>query len=128
MKRAHIPLLMLSAVVIVAVKNSSAQESTKRCQDGRTIGIASQWDKLAYDVPANDRDKYPLNYSISDTQGVTHPWVEVWERPKRLSRSAVAIKEEGEARCNGCQDAEKTPDELHISVFDRALANELGFA
>jgi len=31
---------------------------------------------------------------------------------------AVAIKREGEASCTHCQDAEQTPEELYISIFD----------
>jgi len=107
-------------IVLVALAAATApgQEATKVCSDGRTIKITSQWDQLTTNMPESDAAAQPLRYSISSTQGVKGAWIEVWDRPKRLSRTAVPVEREGEARCIGCEDAEQTPEELYISIFD----------
>ncbi len=105
-------------LVALVAATSQAQEAERVCSDGRTIKIASQWDQLAVTLPESELAAQPLRYSISRTQGVLGAWVEVWDRPKRLSREAVAITREGEASCTHCQDAEQTPEELYISIFD----------
>lgn len=46
--------------------------------------------------------------------------MEVWDRPKRLSRKAVAIHGDGEAACAGCEDAEQTPEGLFLMIYDPA--------
>jgi hypothetical protein len=97
---------------------TQAQEAAKICSDGHTIKIASQWDQLGLTMPASDVAAKPLRYWISGMQGVQAAWVEVWDRPKRLSRKAVPVVREGQAGCAGCLDAEQTPRELHISIFD----------
>ncbi len=108
------------AIVLVAFLGATAraQEAAKVCPDDRTIKIASQWDQLTTTLPESEAAAHALHYSISNTQGVQGAWIEVWDRPKRLSRTPVSIKREGEARCAGCEDAEQTPDELYISIFD----------
>ena len=105
-------------LVTLATLAAPAQEATQVCADGRTIKIASQWDQLTTIVPTSDAAAQPLRYSISTTEGVRNAWIEVWDRPKRLSHQAVPIRREGEARCIGCEDAEQTPEELYISIFD----------
>jgi hypothetical protein len=111
-----------SSYVIILVAftaaTARAQEATQVCSDGRTIKIASQWDQLTTIVPASDAAAQPLRYFISSTQGLKGAWMEVWDRPKRLSHQAVPVQREGEARCIGCEDAEQTPEELYISIFD----------
>jgi hypothetical protein len=111
-----------SSYVIILVAftaaTARAQEATQVCSDGRTINIAAQWDQLTTTVPASDAAAQPLHYSISMTEGVRSAWIEVWDRPKRLSHQAVPIQREGEAGCIGCDDAEQTPEELYISIFD----------
>ena len=105
-------------LVTLATAAAPAQEATQVCSDGRTIKISSQWDQLTTTLPASDAAAQPLRYSISATEGVRSAWIEVWDRPKRLSRQAVPVQREGEARCIGCEDAEQTPEELYISIFD----------
>ena len=105
-------------IVVLAAATAPAQEATEVCSDGRTIKIASQWDELTTTMPESDAAARPLRYFMSTTQGVQSAWMEVWDRPKRLSRTAVPIQREGEARCAGCEDAEQTPEELYISIFD----------
>ena len=110
-----------SYVIIFAAlvaPNSWAQETAKVCSDGLTIKIASQWDRLGLTMPASEVAAQPLRYWISSLQGVQSAWIEAWDRPKRLSRKAVPVVREGEASCAGCLDAEETPRELHISIFD----------
>lgn len=108
----------VTILVTLATVAALAQESTEVCSDGRTIKIASQWDQLTTTVPTADAAAQPLRYSISMTEGVRSAWIEVWDRPKRLSHQPVPIQREGEARCIGCGDAEQTPEELYISIFD----------
>jgi hypothetical protein len=105
-------------LVAFAAATVRAQEATQVCSDGRTIKIASQWDQLTTNMPESDAAAQPLHYSISSTQGVKGAWMEVWDRPKRLSRTAVPVEREGEAGCVGCEDAEQTPEDLYISIFD----------
>jgi hypothetical protein len=113
-------LLRASCVTILVLAAAIAlgQEATQVCSDGRTIKISSQWDQLTTIMPTSDAAAQPLRYSISTTEGVRSAWIEVWDRPKRLSHKAVPIQREGEARCIGCEDAEQTPEELYISIFD----------
>jgi hypothetical protein len=108
-------------LVALTARTAQAQEAAKVCSDGRTIEIASQWDQLTETMPDSEAAAQPLRYLISTTQGVQGTWIEVWDRPKRLSREAVSVKREGEASCTGCQDAELTPEELHIAIFDREV-------
>jgi hypothetical protein len=105
-------------LVALAAATAPAQEASHVCSDGRTIKIASQWDQLTTNMPESGAAAQPLHYFISSTQGVKGAWMEVWDRPKRLSRTAVPVEREGEARCIGCEDAEQTPEELYISIFD----------
>jgi len=112
--RARYVIILLA----LAAANARAQEAEKVCSDGRTIKIASQWGQLAVTLSESELAAQPLRYSISRTQDVLGAWVEVWDRPKRLSREAVAITREGEASCTHCQDAEQTAEELYISIFD----------
>jgi hypothetical protein len=108
------------AIILVALATASApaQEATQVCSDGRTIKIASQWDQVTTIMPASDAAAQPLRYFISPTEGVRSAWIEVWDRPKRLSRQAIPLQREGETRCIGCEDADQTPEELYISIFD----------
>jgi hypothetical protein len=110
------------AILLLALAGAPvwAQEAAKVCSDGRTIKIASQWDALTTTLSAEAAAAHPLRYSISKTEGVQGAWVEVWDRPKRLSRKTVAVKPEGEAVCAGCGDAEQTPAGLFLSVYDPA--------
>jgi hypothetical protein len=98
--------------------NARAQEAAKVCPDGRTIKVASEWDHLTTTMAEGEAAAHPLRYSISNTQGAQGAWIEVWDRPKRLSRARVSIRHEGEAACAGCEDAGQTPDNLYISIFD----------
>jgi hypothetical protein len=111
-------VICLISLAILVAATTHAQEATKVCSDGHTIRIASQWDQLGLSMAASDVAAQPLRYSISDTRGVRAAWVEVWDRPKRLSRKAVPVVREGEASCTGCLDADETPRELYISIFD----------
>jgi hypothetical protein len=97
-----------------------AQEAAKVCSDGTTIKIASEWDNLGLTLPAAQVAGQPLRYSISSLGSVRSAWIEVWDRPKRLSRQPVSVKLEGAAPCANCLDAEETPYELDISIFDAA--------
>lgn len=108
-------LVILAAVLAPTTR---AQEAAKVCADGQTIKIASQWDQLGFTLPASEVAAQPLRYWISGPQGVQAAWVEVWDRPTRLSRNAVPVMAEGVASCAGCLDAGQTPQELKISIFD----------
>lgn len=114
-------MLRPSYVIILAilvVPTARAQEETKVCSDGRMIKIASRWDQLGLTMAASDVAAQPLRYSISSLQGVQGAWIEVRDRPKRLSRQAVSVRLEGEASCANCLDAGETPRELRLLIFD----------
>ncbi len=120
----HLYQLMLrkttNAIVLAALmaQIALAQEATKVCSDGRTIKVASRWDQLGLTMDASDVAAQPLQYSISSLQGVQGAWIEVWDRPKRLSRQPVRVRLEGEAACANCLEAGETPTELRLSIFD----------
>jgi hypothetical protein len=85
----------VSYVIIFAAlvaPNSWAQEATKVCSDGRMIKIASRWDQLGLTMAASDVAAQPIRYSISSLRDVHGAWIEVWDRPKRLSRQAVPVR------------------------------------
>lgn len=110
-----------SRVIILALLLApiiKAQEATEACSDGQTITIASQWDEMGLTMPTSEVAAQPLRYSISSPQNVKAAWVEVWDRPKRLSRKSVPAVSDGKASCAGCSDADETPSELHLSIFD----------
>lgn len=108
------------AIILAALATTAAgaQQAAKVCSDGRTIEIVSQWDHLSSVMAPSDAAAVPLRYSISSTRGVQGAWIEVWDRPKRLSRKAVSVKREGQAPCTRCEAADQTPDGLRISIFD----------
>jgi hypothetical protein len=108
--------LIISAMLVLPT--ARAQEATKVCSDGPTIKIASRWDQLGLTMAASDVAAQPLRYSVSSLQGVQGAWIEVWDRPKRLSRQAVPVRLEGEAACANCLDAGETPRDLRLSIFD----------
>ena len=110
---------MITLAVLVP-STAWAQEASKVCPDGDTIKISSQWDRLGLTMPAFEVAAQPLHYSISSLRDVHGAWIEVWDRPKELSRQAVSITLEGKAPCANCLDAEQTPRELEISIFDPA--------
>jgi hypothetical protein len=103
-----------------ALQPSQAQEASKECPGGRILKIRSEADKLKQSPQPEDEEQ-PLHYSISNPRGVRAAWVEVWDRPKRLSRHLVQTKTEGEIPCFGCNHTEETPAELHLSIYDPAI-------
>ena len=105
-------------IVVLAAITAPAQQAAKVCPDGRTIKIVSQWDQLTETMTDIEAAALPLHYYILTTQDVQGAWIEVWDRPKQLSRQAVSIRSEGEASCTNCLAAEVTPEELHVSIFD----------
>jgi hypothetical protein len=119
-------LRVTSLILVLAMVAGSArsQEAAKVCADGRIIKIVSQWDELGKTMSESQLAAQPLRYSISSTKGVQGAWVEVWDRPKRLSRETVALRREGEASCVRCGDADQTPEELHLWIFDPAAPSE----
>src|SRR5215469_5579101 len=104
-KKRNQMFLKASNLIILAmlvVPTAPAQEATNACPDGRTIKIASRWDELGLSMAAPDVAAQPLRYWISSLQDVRGAWIEIWDRPKRLSRQAVSVKLEGEASCANC--------------------------
>ncbi len=112
--------LFLPAFLFFRVLAVQAQEATQQCPDGRTLQIIAQSDKLRTESLPPGYVQH-LRYTISSTKGVKAVWIEVWDRPKRLSRTVVPVKTEGEVPCDGCNAAEETPQELNLAVFDAAL-------
>jgi len=115
MRRKTANLIIVAALLVPAAR---AQEATKVCADGRTIKIASQWDQLGLTMAASDVAAQPLRYSISSLEHLQGAWIEIWDRPKRLSRQPVPVRLEGQAPCTSCLDAGETPRELRLWIFD----------
>jgi len=105
---------------VFAISPAQAQEATQECSGGRILKIESQADKLK-EEPQPEESVQHLHYTISNTHGVRAAWIEVWDRPHRLSRWPVPIKTQGELPCQGCNDTEETPAELHLAIYDPAI-------
>lgn len=112
--------LFLPGFLFFVILGAQAQQATQQCSDGRTLQIISESDKLRTQSLPPDYMQH-LRYMISRTKGVKAAWIEVWDRPKRLSRMIAPVKTEGEAPCEGCNTAEETPAELNLAIFDAAV-------
>jgi len=114
-------IYVIGALAVLVPSTAWAQEASKVCAGGNTIKIASQWDHLGSTMAPSEVAAQPNHYSISRLRDVHGAWIEVWDRPKRLSRQAIPRKLEGEAPCGNCLDAGETPRELRLSIFDADL-------
>ena len=120
MIRFHYLRILLPIFFVFAISPAQAQEATQECSGGRILKIESQADKLK-EEPQPEESVQHLHYTISNTHGVRAAWIEVWDRPHRLSRWPVPIKTQGELPCQGCNDTEETPAELHLAIYDPAI-------
>ena len=69
-------------------------------------------------TPKLDVDDYRnLDYRIEPTtDGVSAAWIEVWDRPKLLSRISLPIKSHGQVRWR--EGVEHTPEQLYVALND----------
>lgn len=119
--RFHSLRLLLPLSLSLVSHLSLGQQASSQCAGGHTIKIESQADTLKQ-APQPEEATQMLHYSISSTRGVRAAWVEVWDRPRRLSRHLVPVKTEGEIPCLGCNHTDETPAELHLSIYDPTVS------
>lgn len=60
-------------------------------------------------------------YHIPDVHGIRAAWLEVWDRPKRLFRSAVPVKTDGQILWDPDDPYPTTPEMLSLAIFDAEL-------
>jgi hypothetical protein len=96
--------LILPALSIFAIPAFS--------QEGSTLS------PLNAATPKLDVDEYRrLDYRIEPTtDGVTAAWIEVWDRPKLLSRISVPIRGHGQVQWR--DGVERTPERLYVALRD----------
>jgi hypothetical protein len=66
-------------------------------------------------------DGMNLIYHLPDIQGVSAAWIEVWDRPKRLFRTAVPVKTDGQIIWNPDDPYPTTPEMLSLAIYDAEL-------
>ena len=62
-----------------------------------------------------------LIYHVPDVRGISAAWLEVWDRPKRLFRTAVPVKTDGQIIWDPDDPYPTTPEMLSLAIFDAEL-------
>lgn len=108
------------AVILVALVAAAApaQEATQVCADGRTIKIASQWDRLGLTMPASDVATQPLRYSISKTQEVQGAWIEVWTARNGCHAKGFQSSSKAKLVAPAVKTLSKLPENSTFRTFD----------
>ena len=60
-------------------------------------------------------------YHIPDIHGISAAWLEVWDRPKRLFRTAVPVKSDGQILWEPDEACPATPETLGLAIYDAEL-------
>ena len=61
-------------------------------------------------------------YHIPDTAGISAAWLEVWDRPKRLFRTAIPVKTDGQILWAPDDPYPTTPEMLSLAIYDAELS------
>jgi len=70
---------------------------------------------------ADATDGMNVTYHVPDTHGISAAWIEVWDRPKRLFRTAVPVKTDGQIPWNPDYPYPTTPEMLSLAIYDAEL-------
>jgi hypothetical protein len=62
-----------------------------------------------------------LIYHVPDVHGISAAWLEVWDRPKRLFRTAVPVKNDGQILWDPDEPYPTTPEVLSLAIYDAEL-------
>jgi IPT/TIG domain len=62
-----------------------------------------------------------LIYHVPKVDGVSAAWLEVWDRPKRLFRTAVPVKTDGQIIWDPDDPYPTTPEMLSLAIYDAEL-------
>jgi len=60
-------------------------------------------------------------YHVPDIHGISAAWLEVWDRPKRLFRTVVPVKTDGQIIWNPDDPYPTTPELLSLAIYDAEL-------
>ena len=60
-------------------------------------------------------------YHIPDTHGISAAWLEVWDRPKRLFRTEIPVKTDGQILWAPDEAYPTTPETLSLAIYDAEL-------
>jgi hypothetical protein len=104
--RTLIPSVILLAVAPLAV----AQVATAACHKSGQIKLEAdtRWSYAAF------------TYHLSDPRLFSAAWLEVWDRPQRLSRKQVPLKTQGRIDWEPKEDPPETPAWLLIGIPDES--------
>jgi IPT/TIG domain len=62
-----------------------------------------------------------LIYHVPNVDGISAAWLEVWDRPKRLFRTAVPVKTDGQIIWDPDDPYPTTPEMLSLAIYDAEL-------
>ncbi|MGB6678703.1 MAG: hypothetical protein WBE44_18550 [Terriglobales bacterium] len=62
-----------------------------------------------------------LIYRVPNVDGISAAWLEVWDRPKRLYRTALPVKTDGQLIWNPDDPYPTTPEMLSLAIYDAEL-------
>ena len=62
-----------------------------------------------------------LIYHVPDVDGISAAWLEVWDRPKRLFRTAIPVKTDGQILWDPDDPYPRTPEMLSLAIYDADL-------
>jgi hypothetical protein len=62
-----------------------------------------------------------LIYHVPKVDGVSAAWLEVWDRPKRLFRTAIPVKTDGQIIWDPDDPYPTTPEMLSLAIYDAEL-------
>jgi len=60
-------------------------------------------------------------YHLSDVRGISTAWLEVWDRPKRLYRTQIPLKTDGQILWQPEEAYPTTPETLGLAIYDAEL-------
>jgi hypothetical protein len=66
-------------------------------------------------------DGMRLIYHVPNVDGISAAWLEVWDRPKRLFRTAVPVRTDGQIIWDPDDPYPTTPEMLSLAIFDAEL-------
>jgi hypothetical protein len=66
-------------------------------------------------------DGMTLIYHLADLRDVSAAWIEVWDRPKRLYRTQIPLKTDGQVLWQPDDPYPTTPEALSLAIYDAEL-------
>ena len=66
-------------------------------------------------------DGMDVIYHLPDVRGISAAWLEVWDRPKRLYRTQIPVKADGQVPWQPDDPYPTTPERLGLAIYDAEL-------